>query len=216
MDTVEWDERRLRMIEETPEQWCPNLKVLEFDIGAHGFDSLKEFITTPYGKGGLGIPIEKAIQFLEYNPAYEHQAGVFKQKLGIQDQAINTPVLGDVGVSKPSKSENRNIKGGSNQRYRIAKLKRDYPEIAFRMEQGEFTTVSAAERAAGILGPKMSTVEKLVRAYDRLSDSEKQEYRDIVCPRCNSWDTVPVQDTAVYRGGKYKNQYPTPHTGEVK
>jgi len=123
MDTVEWDEKRLRMIEETPEQWCPNLKVLEFDIGAHGFDSLKEFITTPYGKGGLGIPIEKAIQFLEYNPAYEHQAGVFKQKLGIQDQAKNTSVLNEHGGDNQHyKSENVMSSLGNSARYRIAKL----------------------------------------------------------------------------------------------
>ena len=37
---------------------------------------------------------------------------------------------------------------GNSQQYRIAKLKRDHPEIADRLEQGVFKSVSEAERAA--------------------------------------------------------------------
>ena len=40
--------------------------------------------------------------------------------------------------------------GGNSSNYRIAKLKRDHPQIAERLEAGEFKSVSEAERAAGV------------------------------------------------------------------
>ena len=40
-------------------------------------------------------------------------------------------------------------KGGNSATYRLAKLKRDYPDVAKRVEAGEFKTVAEAERAAG-------------------------------------------------------------------
>ena len=45
------------------------------------------------------------------------------------------------------------------------------------MINGEFKTVAAAERAAGIGKPKMTAVEKVVKAFDRLSDEEKLEFK---------------------------------------
>ena len=39
---------------------------------------------------------------------------------------------------------------GNNAAYRASKLKRDNPDIAKRAEQGEFTDMAQAERAAGI------------------------------------------------------------------
>jgi hypothetical protein len=67
-------------------------------------------------------------------------------------------------------------KRGNSKEYRIAKLKRDHPDIAARIESGEFKTVSAAERAAGIPGrEKLTPVQKIKNAIDRLSDDEKAE-----------------------------------------
>ena len=48
--------------------------------------------------------------------------------------------------------KNKNVKpsddGGNSATYRIAKLKRDAPEIAERLASGEFPNVREAERAA--------------------------------------------------------------------
>lgn len=88
------------------------------------------------------------------------------------------------GRSRDSKNENRisTPRGGTNQPYRIAKLKRDYPVIAQRLAQGEFRSVREAERAAGLdVPPKLSRVRKLIRAYDRLTESEQSEFREAIC-----------------------------------
>jgi len=44
--------------------------------------------------------------------------------------------------------------GGKDTESRIARLKRDNPEIAARLEAGEFTSVAEAERAAGTFKPR--------------------------------------------------------------
>lgn len=85
--------------------------------------------------------------------------------------------LGGRGNKADDNSENVRSFGNSS-KYRIAKLKRDHPEIAQRLMDGEFKSVSEAERAAGMDRPLMSPVEKLVRAYQRLSDDEKKGSMD--------------------------------------
>ncbi|HEA26301.1 MAG TPA: hypothetical protein ENH92_04185 [Ectothiorhodospiraceae bacterium] len=184
------------MIDETPTQWCSGLRVIELRMGKHGFTSLRDVITTPYSKGGLGIPLDKAVEFLDFNPAYKYQAKVFKQKLGIIELAKSTEVIiergsYEVGAGRGTEEENtildktNNIKygsgpsgiGGTSAKYRIAKLKRDHPEVAQQLIDGEFKSVSEAERAAGIARPLLSNVEKVIRAYGRLSEDEKVEFK---------------------------------------
>ena len=99
----------------------------------------------------------------------------------LSELAKDVPVLNPNGTNQHSlgcdKKENVTPKErGNSKEYRIAKLKRDYPEIAERLINGEFKTVAAAERAAGIGKPKMTAVEKVVKAFDRLSDEEKAEF----------------------------------------
>jgi len=165
-----WDELRKVAIEETPEQWCITLECLEYDLEEHGFSDLKTFITTPYSKGGLGIPLEKAVQFINYNPVYEHKAKVFMDKLGLIDTAKNTPVLNDSAgnphKSNCDKSKNITIKreGGTSQSYRISKLKRDFPEIAERLcDEGLIDTA----KNAGVLN------DNGVRKYESTCDKSK-------------------------------------------
>ena len=69
------------------------------------------------------------------------------------------------------KTENVNVghNGGNSAAYRLAKIARDHPELAKRIEDGEFTLVSQAERAIGLRPPKMSDLERFQRAYFRLS-----------------------------------------------
>jgi len=69
---------------------------------------------------------------------------------------------------------------GNSTDYRTAKLKRDHPDVAKRLVDGEFKNVSEAERAAGIGRKKMSAVEKVFNAYNRLGDSEKDEFDEMM------------------------------------
>ena len=95
------------------------------------------------------------------------------QKFAIKD----IPASGDHGGDRKSKeyqsaktkSSTMKTRGSTQATTRIARLKRDHPTIAERLEAGEFKSVSEAERAAGISRPKMSNLEKFQRAYFRLS-----------------------------------------------
>lgn len=94
---------------------------------------------------------------------------------------------GEIGNGRSRPDKNENIRStsdqyGTSQPYRIAKLKRDYPAIAERLQSGEFRSVREAERAAGLdVPPKLSRVRKLIRAYDRLTESEQSEFREAIC-----------------------------------
>ena len=87
-------------------------------------------------------------------------------------------LLGEVGVSKPYKTEN--VSFGNSAKYRIAKLKRDHPGVADQLAAGEFKSVSAAERAAGVGKPVMQPVAKAFRAYERLTPDEQIEFRKLL------------------------------------
>ena len=192
MDLEQWDVLRQRAIKETPEQWCVTLAGLERRMKKRGFTNLKDVITTPFSKGGLGLTIEDAIHFINFNPAYEHRAKGFMEKLGVAELAKQTEAVGDRGLQdqpgrgKSVLDKSKNIKytfdpsgmGGTSKKYRIAKLKRDHPDVVQRLMDGEFKTVSAAERAAGIERPLMSKVDKLLRAFDRLDDDEQFEFTE--------------------------------------
>ena len=84
---------------------------------------------------------------------YKHKADEFSKKLGISELAKSVGVLNKDGV-KITSDKNKNVRpksigatGGNSAQYRIARLKRDYPEVATRLEQGEFKNVAEAERA---------------------------------------------------------------------
>lgn len=65
---------------------------------------------------------------------------------------------------------------GNDSTYRIAKLKRDAPAFAERLEAGEFPNVREAERAAGFpVPPKLTPLERAYRAAMRLSESDRVE-----------------------------------------
>jgi hypothetical protein len=66
---------------------------------------------------------------------------------------------------------------GTASTYRIAKLKRDSPEIAERLASGEFPNVREAERAAGMPVPnKLTSLEKIQRAFTRLDAGDQARF----------------------------------------
>ena len=78
-------------------------------------------------------------------------------KLGIAALAKSVGATGKHGGNRKqdTKTENSILKKKqrTDTERRIAKLKRDHPAVAARLEAGEFKTVSAAERAAGSRSP---------------------------------------------------------------
>lgn len=91
------------------------------------------------------------------------------------------PHGGDRRSDQHNKNENVMLieRQGNAAEYRIAKLKRDAPEFAERLEAGEFPNVREAERAAGFpVPPKLTPLERVQRAIIRLSDSDKVALRE--------------------------------------
>ena len=81
------------------------------------------------------------------------------------------------GASSPFYGSSSVITTEANMRQELENtLDGNYPEIAKGLEDGLYSSVSEAERVAGIRKPKMSAVEKVVRAYQRLTESEQKEF----------------------------------------
>lgn len=171
---------RKQLLDETPEQWPVLLKLAEARMAEGGFQHLRDFIVTPYLRGGLGISLERAKALLYFNPAYKHHADKLAKRIGVAELAAEVepanPAIGNE-TSASYKKENVTSRRGNSAAYRIAKLKRDHPAIAQRLEAGEFKFVSEAERAAGIRGGRMTPEEKVWRAYERLSPDEQERHR---------------------------------------
>jgi hypothetical protein len=142
----------LRAMQTHPNQWVVVLETAEYYLNAYGAKTLAEFVTNPYSKGGLGLTLEQAKNLAYHNPSYKHKADAMMKKLGIAERAKAVPVLNAQGrPEKGANLENSTFnKGSTAATYRIAKLKRDHPEIAARLEEGEFKNVIEAERAAGV------------------------------------------------------------------
>ena len=166
LDTIDFGEVRDGLRQAKPMQFVPCLSTASAGLDKYGFTTLREFVVAHIIDGGLGIPLEKAKWLIDFNPAYKHQAAELKALLGIGELAATTlPVVeqglgNERGVNQHSRilDNSKKVKhpnppssqGGNAAKYRIAKLKRDHPDIAERMANGEFKSVSEAERAAGV------------------------------------------------------------------
>lgn len=66
-------------------------------------------------------------------------------------------------------------KHGNSADYLAARIKRDAPEIAKQLERGEFKSVRAAAKAAGIVKDK-SQIEIAKSAWKRMNEVERNEF----------------------------------------
>jgi len=172
---MNYDDIRTKLLHETPFQFCVYLEMLDREYEAQGFRSLVECLTTSVTLGGVGLIESKIVDMMYYNPDYKHKADKLKLKLGLQQVAAIVPVLNDHGVRHANNEKGISKIGSNSKEYRIAKLKRDHPDVAQRLIDGEFKSVSAAERAAGIGPPLKSEVDKVVTAVNKLTAHEWQQ-----------------------------------------
>ena len=151
---------RGRLLKAKPYQFTSDLTCMTGLIEEEScFDTLKEFVTTPVGQGGLGMGMDQVNKLLWFNPSYKHEAEKLSVELGLAERAKQVPVLNEKGkydrsISDNSKNVTYETDRGNNSDYRISKLKRDHPEVALMLEQGEFKNVAQAEREAGVKPPK--------------------------------------------------------------
>ncbi len=103
-----------------------------------------------------------------------------KEERDIEDREIMVTESENVTIiDLPQISETKQ-KGNSSE-YRIKKLRRDHPEIVEKLEQGEYKSVAAAERAARgeepeIKRAKKTTVEKLLALWDKATEEDRKEF----------------------------------------
>lgn len=127
-------------------------------------------------KGGCGLELAKVKDMLYFNPMYRHKADKLAVKLQLELVEPLTKHGSLEGNSKASKDKNRpdnvksvsndkaSSKGGNSADYLAAKLKRDHPDIASKIESGEYKSIHAAALDAGIVRKKYqieATVESV-------------------------------------------------------
>lgn len=85
--------------------------------------------------------------------------------------------LTDYGTNQHSGHDNIISKQqGTSAPYLAARLKRDFPEIAERLANGEFRSVRAAAIAAGIITP-LTPLEQILKLLPKLSEDDRAELR---------------------------------------
>jgi hypothetical protein len=94
-------------------------------------------------------------------------------------------VLGKHGGNRrvDKQADNVSLQYGNSVAYLIARLKRDFPEIAKRLAAGEFKSVRAAAMAAGLIAEPtpFEQIEKSLRKFGpQLSPDELQRLRTTI------------------------------------
>ena len=145
-----------------PEDFAVFLDSANDLLNVSSFKTLSEFVTTSVNRNGLGLTIEEANVLLSMNKSRRDLVETLSQKLTLAERAKEINKVAEQGKSthstKPLKNKtivdnSKNVNyslGGNDSSYRIGKLKRDHPEVAERLCNGEFKNVREAERAAGV------------------------------------------------------------------
>ena len=81
--------------------------------------------------------------------------------------------------SKNFQSNPVTLKRGNSKAYLEDRLN-DHPEIRKRYDHGEFKTVKAAARAAGIVPPKPTKFEQIVKWLPSLTDEERAKLKEML------------------------------------
>lgn len=141
-----------------------------FDEKACGFMSFEQFCCyrKPFGLGYDINHIEHIIREREEREAKDilNTAGdLAKQKVGVEG--------GKPGPGRGNKTaadSSRFVCGTTHSPYLAARIKRDHPDIAERIQAGEFRSIHAAAIAAGIAKPTITirpTVEGFTKAIKK-------------------------------------------------
>lgn len=104
-------------------------------------------------------------------------AAIAGQKIAKVPAALTASEAGKLGGRGKKKAEKavdhiNSFGGGTSADYIAARIKRDHPDIAARVEAGEFKSMRAAGIVAGVVKAPPSDVEKARKALDKLSDDD--------------------------------------------
>lgn len=130
-------------------------------LGLHSFE---EFCADR--SKGLGVPL----------PQLRSQLADAKRLAGDTGVAPLAQHGGPRTVARKEQGNNVTLPvRGNTAAYRVAKLKRDRPDIAARLAAGEFGSVRAAERAAGVVPSKIEQAFATAKSAYRQLDAEHRK-----------------------------------------
>lgn len=120
--------------------------------------------------------IDEGVRVLEHRE-YE---GPITKEMAIAAAAEKAPELprhgGDRKVVAVKQGANSTLKRGSTDaQYLTARIKRDRPDILEKMKAGEYKSVRAAARDAGIV-KELSTIDKMQRLWRKLGADEQEQF----------------------------------------
>ena len=100
----------------------------------------------------------------------------FERRLTAQEQARIESPAADVGVNQHTRGvDNVNSSDGNSVRYLVRRLKRDRPDIAERLVNGEFKSARAAAIVAGIIHPP-TALSILQGGWKRATAAERKQF----------------------------------------
>lgn len=117
----------------------------------HGrdFETWEAFCSSPR-PWGLEIPPEVADQIIA-EPDDGRRVG---EMIEMMRGAVPLAGHGEIGNGRGRVDDVKSTQGGNSAPYLAARLKRDHPEIAAAVERGEYRSMRAAAKAAGIVKPQ--------------------------------------------------------------
>jgi hypothetical protein len=102
------------------------------------------------------------------------------RQMTLGELTAEVQALGEHGGDRKSEGYQGNDSNldqrGNSSRYHIARLKRDYPDIAEALARGEYPSVRAAAKAAGLVR-EPTPLATLRRAWQKASPEERQQFR---------------------------------------
>ena len=130
--------------------------------------SFLRYVQTPFDDGGLGWDVEDVKNIIRFEHKYEKEgvrhtpakaAEMEAMRRKVRD-LLNPEAAGHGGDRRSEQVDNVNMKqGGNSESYTVRRLKRDRPELAQKVIQGEISANAAAIKA----GFRTKTVSVPVR-----------------------------------------------------
>jgi len=148
---------------ETWEQYCA-----EYLRAPHSaFDELIEGVRILKGRKHIG-PISAT-------QAQEASRAERAQRLAADEKVEAMPAHGEIGRGRDADRGANGTSKGSNQAALVRRIKRDRPDLAERLARGEFTSVRAAAREAGLVR-EPSPLAMARKLWIRMSDEERSAF----------------------------------------
>jgi hypothetical protein len=181
---ISYDCRELvHFIKDAHEMWEPLGYANVDDLIQNGLELEPEEIRIAVRWLELNEP-ESAIGLPEVQTrAQKAQAAALANPEPVRQTAGNPTGANQHTPRNPDKEENHKDSSqyGTSSAYRVRKLRRDHPEVADRLDAGEFPSVAAAERAAQGEEPNpprkaASPAQAAQRCFAKLTPAEKVEF----------------------------------------